>query len=633
MIGCRRNHSIGKTFKRIGFLLILAAQFAWGQGQQGPQGSGVQIGENTHVHAAGLLTGGYTGDYGDQTSSDHNVAASGDGEVSGYYYTPNFISFDATPYYNQSRADSNSQSISGASGVSTAVNLFTGSHFPGSVNYHMDDNSTGLFGLSGQPNFTTKGRDQGFGIGWSALLPNLPTLSVGYSQGSGDSTIYGTSQMANSNSRIFNLRSSYQLLGFRLSGSFNDNSFDSQYPAFLAGQQETASNSHGHSFGFNANHALPVHGTFAASYSRSSFSTDEGTTATSYTTSTENANANFHPTRKFEVFANESYTDNLSGALAQTLVNSGAVPPTINLGSSSQSLTLGGGVGYQFTNYLNGSAQVTRYQQYYFGTNLDGTYASGTVNYGKRLLDMFTFSASVVDSHSGQSSNVAGFTGQGANAVGFIGNANYFHPFGRWATSGSFSYAQNVQTLLITYTTSSYNYNARLERRFRHGIQWIAAFNGSHTGLTNQPDTASRSEGYSTSFSMRRFALNANYNSYSGNSLLSTAGLTPVLPTPGLPVSDLINYLGSSYSGGVSATPLRHFTVSGTYGRSISDTNAGGISSSNNTEILNGQLQYHFRRISMLAGYTRLNQGISVIGAPVSVTSYFVGVSRWFNFF
>ena len=56
--------------------------------------------------------------------------------------------------------------------------------------------------------------------------------------------------------------------------------------------------------------------------------------------------------------------------------------------------------------------------------------------------------------------------GLGTNALGFIANVNYYHRFGPWETSGTFSYAQNVQAYLITYTTSYYNYNANIHRRF-----------------------------------------------------------------------------------------------------------------------------------------------------------------------
>ena len=109
----------------------------------------MQVGDNLEMKAGGLFTLGYTGDYGDQIQSSHGLNFGFDGNISGSYYNPNFLSFNVTPYYNQSRANSNYQSLTGASGVSATANLFTGSHFPGSVSYRNDYNSTGTFGLDG----------------------------------------------------------------------------------------------------------------------------------------------------------------------------------------------------------------------------------------------------------------------------------------------------------------------------------------------------------------------------------------------------------------------------------------------------------------------------------------------------
>src|ERR1019366_521026 len=112
----------------------------------------------------------------------------------------------------------------------------------------------------------------------------------------------------------------------------------------------------------------------------------------------------------------------------------------------------------------------------------------------KRLFDMFPFSAAVIDSSNGQ----------GDNALGFMGNVNFFRRIGGWQTSGQFSYAQNVQTLLITYTTSYYNYSANLHRRLPGGMQWTAAFNGNHSGLRNHPGSRRPSAAYSTSWNLSR---------------------------------------------------------------------------------------------------------------------------------
>jgi len=586
----------------------------------------LSIGENTKLKAGGLVSFGYTGDYGNEMPSDHGLTGGVDGQISGYYYNPNFLSFTATPYYNQSRNDSDYQSLTGSSGIDGTANFFTGSHFPGSANYHYDRNSSGTFGLTGQPNFTTIGKSQGFGINWSALFPGLPTLSVGYSQGEGSGTIYGTSEETGSSTRLFNIHSGYEIAGFRLSSFFTHNKLNSQFPQFLAGNSESIQDSTSNDVGFDVQHSLPIHGQFYANYNRassdSSYFSGEGqdTNSSSYIDDIENAGANFHPTQKLSLNITENYTSNLNGYLAQSLSSSGVAVPGVSLGNGAHSSTLGGGASYQFTNFLAGSAQATYYDQYYFGKSYTGTFLSGQVSYGKRLLDMFTFSGSVVDSSNGQ----------GTNALGFMGNVNFSHRFYGWQTAGVFSYAQNVQSILVTYTTSSYNYNASVRRRLPHMLQWTAAYSGMHSGLTNYAGTTSHSDGYSTSFGSRSFTLTGNYTQSTGVSLLGAGGLVAVAPTPG--ISDFVIFNGSSYGGGFSISPVRRLVVAGSFSRAISDTLAA-TASRNNMEIFNGQMQYHFRRIGLQAGYTRFSQGISAAGTPANTTSYFFGITRWFDFF
>ena len=396
----------------IGLVVLVIAQLVLVHAQPAP--AALSIGENTKLNAGGLFSFGYSGDYGDAIPSSHGLDFGLDGKLSGYYYNPNFLSFSATPYYNQSRADSSYQSLTGASGLDGTANFFTGSHFPGAVSYHYDRNSTGTFGLAGQPDFTTIGKGQGFGINWSALLPNWPTLSVGYSQGSGSGTIYGTSEETQSSTRLFNLHSGYEIAGFRLNGFFTHNSVDSKFPEFLTGQQASVQDSTGHDIGINAQHTLPIHGSFYASFDRASSESNYSSGAaasantSNYTTNNENAGASFHPTQKLSFNVSESFSSNLSGYLTQNL---GTGVPVVDLGSGSHSLTFGGGTSYQFTRFLNGQAQATRYDQYYFGHDYTGTFVSGGLNYGKRLLDMFTFSGGIVDSANGQGDNAVGFVG------------------------------------------------------------------------------------------------------------------------------------------------------------------------------------------------------------------------------
>jgi hypothetical protein len=281
---------------------------------------------------------------------------------------------------------------------------------------------------------------------------------------------------------------------------------------------------------------------------------------------------------------------------------------------------VGGGIGYNFTRNLGGSAQVSRYDQFYFGRDYSGTFLSGTLTYNKRILDLFTFSASVIDSSNGQ----------GSNTVGFVGYINYFHRFGAWRTSGQFSYAQNVQSVLVTYTTSYYNYNAAVSRHLTGHLQWTSGFTGAHSGLVQQPGDSSRSESFSTSVSARRFAVSGTYTQATGISILGLGTVIIPNPTPGL--ENTVFFNGNSYTASASITPVKRLSLSASFSRAISNTQSQ-IYSHNDTEVFSSQMQYHLRRIALQAGYLRFSQGISASGPPVTNTSYFVGISRWFDIF
>jgi hypothetical protein len=587
------------------------------------------IGDNIETRAQALVTLGYEGSYGDQIQSNHGLQVGLDGNFSGYYYNPKFLNFDVTPYFNQSRANSSYQSLTNASGVTASANLFSGSHFPGSVSYDYNYNSTGTLGLAGAPNFTTVGTGQGFGINWSALLPELPTLSVGYVQGSGSGNLYGTDLKTQNDNRTFSLRSSYDLAGFRLNAFYDYRTQHSNYPLFLAGQ-EANSDTHGDDYGINTSHSLPLNGQLFANYTRSSFTTDYQNDAqgqinnSNYTTDNETAGVQFHPTRNLVLFGGESYVNNLSGYLTQTLVNNDTLSPAVNVDSNSNSFTTDGGASYQFTQNLGGTAQATYYRQHYFDNTYTGTYLSGTVSYRRRLLNTFTFSGGVVDFANGQ----------GNNSVGFVGSVNAFRRIGGWEISGVLSYAQNVQSALITYTTSSYDYSANVHRRWSNRWQWTASFNGNHSGLTNQPDTANHSESYGTTLTYKWITGSALYANNAGNALLGVGGLVPSPPLPGAPNSNQILFSGHNYGAGMSITPLKRLTIEANFNRSLNNTLASTIASRNNIEVVNGQLQYRLRRIQLQAGFIRFTQGISASSAlPTTETSYYGGISRWFNFF
>jgi len=153
--------------------------------------------------------------------------------------------------------------------------------------------------------------------------------------------------------------------------------------------------------------------------------------------------------------------------------------------------------------------------------------------------------------------------------------------------------------------------------------------------LTGVPGSTNSSQSYSTSLSLFRFSLNGTYSTSSGNALLTSTGLvsTPV-PLPVVNPAAVVLYNGRSYSAGIGSSPIRGLTLSAIYARALSGTNSNSTFSNNNNENMNFLMTYNFRKLSFQTGYLKLIQGFSASGTPpTTFGSFFVGISRWFNFF
>jgi hypothetical protein len=106
------------------------------------------------------------------------------------------------------------------------------------------------------------------------------------------------------------------------------------------------------------------------------------------------------------------------------------------------------------------------------------------------------------------------------------------------------------------------------------------------------------------------------------------------VPVPILP-SDLVNLFGGkSYSAGLSSSPVKKLMISATYSNSNSNTMSSGISSANTNDQFNTLIQYQVRKMSVVSGYSRLEQGFTGTGTkPEIISTYYMGLTRWFNIF
>jgi hypothetical protein len=231
------------------------------------------------------------------------------------------------------------------------------------------------------------------------------------------------------------------------------------------------------------------------------------------------------------------------------------------------------------------------------------------------------------------SANSADNTGQ--DTLGFSASGNYSNIVKGWHLNGSFGYAQNAQTLLITYMNSYYNYSGNARRRVGQ-FNFSVGAGGANTALTDQPGTANSSQSYNASLAYGMWLIaTGTYARSSGQALLTGTGLVPVpIPSPIIPSGLVSLYGGDSYAFSVSSIPTKKLVIAATFGKSITDTTNNSILSSNQTNQFNSIVQYRVRKLNFISGYSRLEQGFSGSGLPPeNLSSYYMGVSRWFNFF
>lgn len=593
-----------------------------------PVAAQVGVGDNVNLNLAGNVALGYTGGFGDMGSS-HGVSVGGNATLHGYYYNPQFLSFDLQPFYNRSQANSTSQSITDSSGFVGSANLFSGSHFPGSVSFDKTYNSTGQFGIPGVAGLETSGSGQTISINWSELVPDWPTLRATYIMTGNEISVPGANGTSHTSSRTLSLSSDYMLRGFQLRGFYGHGSGHSEFPSFLVGEQSGSLDNGSNYYGGSATHALPLRGYWTVQATRSTFRSDFGNVggigSSDGSNTSVGTSVTFNPLPKLGFGLGVDYQTNAFGALQQQIVEAGGINP-LRYSQDSSSTGEHGSVSYSILRYVYLTGQFSHREQTFEGRHFSITQYGGGVstNFSRRFLGTLSFSVGANDTA----------TQEGNSGAGLFANVNFARRFQAWEVTSNFNYTQAVQTLLAVYTTSMYGYGAGVKRKFGNDLYWGATFLGNHSGLERAEGSTSHGNTVSTYLHFRRYNLNALYSQSGGISVLTPQGLVPIPPGAPPPLlTNVLLYNAKSYGGAFGAT-LKRMNLSVSYGKAISDLTGSTGLLNNGSTILNTRLQYRVRKMYFDSGFTRFQQSIGTGGAPPSmINSYYVGFSRWFNVF
>lgn len=579
-----------------------------------------------HASANGNVAADYAGEFGNLQSSEHSLGFGGSGTINGYYYNPQFLSYSVLPYYNRAQDNSDSQSITDSSGYTGTVNIFSGSHFPGYFGIRQNWNSSGTFGIPGVAGLTTEDASHGFNLGWSELIPDKPSLSIGYAQGSSSNSLLGSATTTAATNRNFDVKSSYYIDAFRLTGGFIHASANTGVGGLVDGQTETNTTSSNEYYA-TASRTIPYRGSsFSVNYNRGSYDTEDSLAGQNNGT-TDNVTGNVNlmfPRLPVSIVAN--YTDNIFGSYEQQLVNNGQAPVGGLASPASRSVSLNASTFYNVMPGAMVGAYVTRTEQYFDGQDYGVTQfgVSGSYGFSKKLKGL-RFNVGVVDTADQE----------GNERVGAVGGAFYSLSHGRWEAESFARYDQDTQTLLAIYTTSSLNFGGTLKYRLPHDVRWVSVANITRSVFEQVSGSENRSEGFTSMLLAARATLSANYSESKGTSVFTATGLVQT-PVPGSVISpeNATLYNGVSYGGGFKVNPMHNMAISTAYEKTSSNSVSPLLASNNGSTLYTGLLQYQFRKVIFTAGATKFNQHIFPSGTPPSMlTSYTFGITRWFKGF
>jgi len=148
---------------------------------------------------------------------------------------------------------------------------------------------------------------------------------------------------------------------------------------------------------------------------------------------------------------------------------------------------------------------------------------------------------------------------------------------------------------------------------------------------TNGQHTESRNAGVNVGW--MRQTLSVYYAQSGGTAIITSQGLVPV-NVPGLSSAQVMPYSGKSYNAGYANTLVKNLNLSFTWSRFMSTGTGTGLFSNVSAETYSGNASYLYRKVSLFANFVHTKQGASATTtSPINETIFYVGVSRWFNFF
>jgi hypothetical protein len=586
----------------------------------------VAVGDNVEMNLSGDASVGWTGQYDGQDTS--SLAFGFNGNLTGSYYNPKFLNWRINPYYNQSRFNSNFNSISAAKGVNASAGLFTGSNTPIEFNFQKAYDAQNQLNFPGTTGtYETRGNSTSFDVNAGVYYEDYPTLNVSFGKSVSNYDVLSSDITGSSDARMFTVGSTYQWEGFNLTGRFNNSRIGNTLPV-AAGFRGEKVNSYQNGFQFGGNRRLLDWMHWGASYSRNHVDTDYVLNPTNATYSVVNSDLNMTPTSKLTVNLFTNYSSNLnaqilSGAIGGVQGTTTQTTP-VTTNQLASYLDYGANAGYAFTREFTVTARVDRREQdYSLGrSNISSNVFSSGASYSRPLL------GGNLGAHYGFSWFDTSVARTGA--TGHSASLSYTRSVLGFNAGAGGQYSHNVATALVGYTQDGYGVNLSLGHGLWRG--WNAGVGGTYgkTQVNGLNDGRSMIQSYNATLSAPRFSVSGNYSKNYGDSLpFGTGGgsVPPIIP-------GLIFYRGNSWGAAAGIVPKRRWTISAAYSHMQYHTDNLSAITDSLTDRFEIRSEYRWRQMSFNGGFAHISQGIgATFNNPDSINVIYFGISRHFDIF
>jgi len=613
--------SVGYRKTQIGWLLVLTTILTLAVAASAQ----VTVGDNIQMGLAGDASVGWTGQYDGQDTS--SLAFGFNGNLTGSYYNPKFLNWRINPYYNQSRFNSNFNSISAAKGLNSTVGLFTGSNTPIEFNFQKAYDAQSQLNFPGTTGtYETRGSSTSFDVNAGIYYEDYPTLNVAFGKSVSSFDVLGSDTTGSGDSRFFTTSSSYTLAGFDLGGRFNLSRIGNTLPS-ASGFNGEKVNAYQRGFTLSGNRKLLDWMRWGTSYSRNHVDTDYVLNPTDSNFSVVNSDLTMTPTSKLSVNVFTNYSSNVNAQIISGIVSgtsTGGAPTLQTRDVLSNYLDYGANAGYSFTHRLTATARIDRRQQDYSQSNATITsdvFSSG-LSYSKGFLGGNIgahYGFSWFDTNAGN-----------AGATGHSASLSYTRDILGFNAGVGGQYSHNVATALVGYSQDGYSGNVSLAHPLWRG--WNVGLGGTYgkNRINGLNEGKSSVQSFNATLSAPRFSVSGSYTKNYGDSLPFGTGSGSVPPI----IPGLIFYQGDSWGIAGGLNPTRRLHITATYSHTQYHTdNLAAITNSLSNQFQT-RAEYRWRQMTFNGGYARISQGIgATFNNPDTLKVIYFGVSRHFDVF